>query len=147
ESWGWRIPFLLTAPLGFIGVYIRRKLEDSPVFTEMSQADEAIKAPVCALFRDHWRTLVRATAAVLLNAVGFYVILSYMPTYLSQTVGMDPTLSNITTTVSLVTYIGFIFLTGHLSDRFGRKKILMSASVLFTLFTVPAFMLLGTENV
>ncbi|GAA2032656.1 MFS transporter [Yaniella flava] len=147
ESWGWRLPFLLAAPLGLIGVYIRRKLEDSPVFKEMSQEDEVIKAPIFALFRDHWRTLVRATAAVLLNAVGFYVILTYMPTYLSQTAGMDPTMANITTTISLVTYIGFIFLTGHLSDRFGRKKILISASVLFTLFTVPAFMLLGMDNV
>lgn len=146
ESWGWRLPFLLAAPLGLIGVYIRRKLEDSPVFQEMSQDDEIVKAPVLALFRDHWRTLVRATAAVLLNAVGFYVILTYMPTYLSQTVGIDPTLANISTTVSLFTYIGFIFLTGHLSDRFGRRKVLMSASVLFTLFTVPAFMLLGTGN-
>ncbi|OAV59236.1 MFS transporter [Enteractinococcus helveticum] len=147
ESWGWRLPFLLAAPLGLIGVYIRRKLEDSPVFREMSQDDEVIKAPVWALFRDHWRTLIRATAAVLLNAVGFYVILTYMPTYLSQTVGIDPTLANITTTVSLVTYIGFIFLTGHLSDRFGRRTILMSASILFIVLTVPAFMLLGTESI
>src|SRR5699024_2962598 len=99
ESWGWRVPFLLSAPLGFIGVYMPRKREDSAVFQEMGRDDEAIKAPVWALFRDHWRTLVRATAAVLLNAVGFYVILTYMPTYLSQTVGMDPTLSNIATTV------------------------------------------------
>jgi len=147
ESWGWRLPFLLAAPLGLIGVYIRRKLEDSPVFREMSKEDDVIKAPVWALFRDHWRTLIRATAAVLLNAVGFYVILTYMPTYLSQTVGIDPTIANITTTVSLVTYIGFIFLTGHLSDRFGRRTILMSASIFFILLTVPAFMLLGTESI
>lgn len=147
ESWGWRLPFLLAAPLGLIGVYIRRKLEDSPVFQEMAQEDEAVKAPVWALFRDHWRALVRATAAVLLNAVGFYVILTYMPTYLSQTIGLDLTIANVTTTISLVTYIGFIFLTGHLSDRFGRRKILMSASVLFILLTVPAFLLLGTGSV
>lgn len=147
ESWGWRLPFLLAAPLGLIGVYIRRKLEDSPVFREMSQEDEVIKAPIWALFRDHWRTLVRATAAVLLNAVGFYVILTYMPTYLTQTIGIDPTIANLSTTVSLVTYIGFIFLTGHLSDRFGRRTILMSASVLFILLTVPAFILLGTGSI
>lgn len=147
ESWGWRLPFLLAAPLGLIGVYIRRKLEDSPVFQEMAQEDEAVKAPVWALFRDHWRALGRATAAVLLNAVGFYVILTYMPTYLSQTIGLDLTTANVTTTISLITYIGFIFLTGHLSDRFGRRKILMSASVLFILLTVPAFLLLGTGSV
>ncbi|QCY48484.1 MFS transporter [Glutamicibacter creatinolyticus] len=146
ESWGWRLPFLLAAPMGLIGRYIRTKLEDSPAFKELAQEDEVIKAPVKSLFRDHWRRLVLAAGAVLLNAVGFYVILSYMPTYLSQELGLDETASYVATTVALVTYIGFIFITGMLSDKFGRKRVLMSASVLFVLFTVPAFMLLDTGN-
>lgn len=146
ESWGWRLPFLLAAPLGLVGVYIRRKLEDSPVFQQMSQEDEVIKAPVWSLFRDHWRKLFRATAAVLLNAVGFYVILTYMPTYLSQTIGLEATVANITTTISLLTYIGFIFLSGYLSDRHGRRKILLLASVAFIALTVPSFLLLDLGN-
>ncbi len=146
QSWGWRIPFLLAAPMGLIGRYIRTKLEDSPVFQELAKEDEVIKAPVRSLFRDHWRRLLLAAGAVLLNAVGFYVILSYMPTYLSQELGLDETSSYIATTAALATYIGFIFLTGMLSDRFGRKKVLMSASILFVLLTVPAFMLLNTGS-
>ncbi|ALD65211.1 MULTISPECIES: MFS transporter [Micrococcaceae] len=146
QSWGWRIPFLLAAPMGLIGRYIRTKLEDSPVFRELSQEDEVIKAPVKSLFRDHWRRLLLAAGAVLLNAVGFYVILSYMPTYLSQELGLDATASYVATTVALVTYIGFIFLTGMLSDRFGRKRVLISASIAFVIATVPAFMLLNTGN-
>ncbi|QRQ78483.1 MFS transporter [Glutamicibacter protophormiae] len=146
QSWGWRIPFLLAAPMGLIGRYIRTKLEDSPVFRELSQEDEVIKAPVKSLFRDHWRRLLLAAGAVLLNAVGFYVILSYMPTYLSQELGLDATSSYVATTVALVTYIGFIFLTGMLSDRFGRKRVLISASIAFVIATVPAFMLLNTGN-
>lgn len=146
QSWGWRIPFLLAAPMGLIGRYIRTKLEDSPAFKELAAEDEVIKAPVRSLFKDHWRRLLLAAGAVLLNAVGFYVILSYMPTYLSQELGLDETRSYIATTVALITYIGFIFLTGMLSDRFGRKKVLMSASVLFVLLTVPAFMLLETGS-
>ena len=146
QSWGWRIPFVLAAPMGLIGRYIRTKLEDSPAFKELAQEDEVIKAPVKSLFRDHWRRLVLAAGAVLLNAVGFYVILSYMPTYLSQELGLDETASYVATTVALVTYIGFIFITGMLSDKFGRKRVLMSASILFVLFTVPAFMLLDTGN-
>ena len=146
QSWGWRLPFLLAAPMGLIGRYIRTKLEDSPVFTELAKEDEAIKAPVSALFKDHWRQLVQAVGAVLLNAVGFYLILSYMPTYLTRTVGLTETSSYVATTVALTTYIGFIFVVGMLSDHFGRKKVLMTASILFVVLTVPMFMLLDTGN-
>lgn len=146
SDWGWRLPFLLAAPMGLIGRYIRTKLEDTPVFRELAAEDEAVKAPVTDLFTKHWRSLLVACGAVLLNAVGFYVILSYMPTYLSQEIGLDPTLSYIATTVALLTYIGFIFLTGMLSDRFGRKKVLISASISFIVLTIPAFMLLGTGS-
>lgn len=83
---------------------------------------------------------------MLLNAVGFYVILSCMPTHLSQELGLDRTSSYLATTVALGTCIGFILLPGMLSDRFGRKRVLMSATVLFLLCTVPAFHLLGTGS-
>ncbi|NMR31508.1 MFS transporter [Arthrobacter sp. SF27] len=146
QDWGWRLPFLLAAPMGLIGRYIRTRLEDTPAFRALAAEDHAVKAPVKDMFRTHWRQLLQAVGAVLLNAVGFYVILSYMPTYLSEELGLGATESYIATTIALLTYIGFIFLTGMLSDRFGRKKVLISASVLFILLTVPAFSLLGTGN-
>lgn len=146
ESWGWRLPFLLAAPMGLIGRYIRTKLEDTPVFRELAAEDQAVKAPAFSLFRAHWRLLLKASGAVLLNAVGFYVILSYMPTYLSAELGLGATESFMATTIALLTYIGFIFLTGLLSDRYGRKRVLMSAAVSFIVLTVPAFALLGTGD-
>ncbi|WP_245953630.1 MFS transporter [Arthrobacter silvisoli] len=146
NEWGWRLPFLLAAPMGLIGRYIRTKLEDTPAFRELAEEDNAIKAPARAIFRTYRRQLIIATGAVLLNAVGFYVILSYMPTYLSEELGLGATESFLATTIALLSYIGFIFLTGIASDRFGRKKMLSTASVLFILLTVPAFMLLDTGN-
>lgn len=146
NSWGWRLPFLLAAPMGLIGRYIRTKLEDTPVFQQLLDEEDVDKTPVMDLFRNHWRALIIATGAVLLNAVGFYVILSYMPTYLSEEIGLGSTESYLATTIALLTYIGFILLTGMLSDRYGRKKVLIAASVCFILFTVPAFMLLNTDS-
>ncbi|MBS6030565.1 MAG: MFS transporter [Kocuria sp.] len=142
NSWGWRIPFLLAAPMGLIGRYVRTKLEDTPVFQELAKDDEVIPAPVRDMFRHHWATLLRACGAVLLNAVGFYMLLSYMPTYLSEEIGFGKTESFLATSLALLSYIGFIFLTGLASDRFGRKKMLLAAGICFILFTVPLFMLL-----
>lgn len=145
-EWGWRLPFLLAAPMGLIGRYIRTKLEDTPAFREMAAKDTAVKAPALAMFKTYRRQLVIATGAVLLNAVGFYVILSYMPTYLSEELHFGAAESFLATTIALASYIGFIFLTGIASDKFGRKRMLITASVLFVVLTVPAFMLLDTGN-
>lgn len=146
HSWGWRLPFLLAAPLGLIGRYIRTKLEDTPAFRRLAESEAAPHAPARDLFVTHWRALLLAFGAVLLNAVGFYVILSYMPTYLSTQVGLGETESFLATTLALLTYVGFIFLTGAASDRWGRRTVLIAASICFILFTVPAFMLLDTGS-
>ena len=145
-DWGWRLPFLLAAPMGLIGRYIRTRLEDTPAFRELADRDTAVKTPAFAMFTAYRKQLVIATGAVLLNAVGFYVILSYMPTYLSEQLSFGAAESFLATTIALVSYIGFIFLTGIASDRFGRKRMLITASVLFVVLTVPAFMLLDTGN-
>jgi MFS transporter, MHS family, proline/betaine transporter len=142
HSFGWRLPFLLAAPMGLVGRYIRYRLEDTPAFLALEQDDEVARTPALEMFRVHRKALLLALGAALLNAVAFYVLLSYMPTYLSEELGFGETESFLATTVSLATYIGFIFLTGLASDRLGRRTMLLAASVMFIVFTVPAFALL-----
>ncbi|MFH9980801.1 MFS transporter [Streptomyces sp. NPDC017179] len=142
HSWGWRLPFLLAAPMGLIGRYIRLRLEDTPAFRALEEQQEVAPTPARQMLRANRRPLILAMGATVLNAVAFYMLLSYMPTYLSEELHFGATESFLATTVSLATYIAFIFFTGLASDRFGRKKMLITASVLFTLCTVPAFMLL-----
>ncbi|MFF7899443.1 MULTISPECIES: MFS transporter [unclassified Streptomyces] len=141
HSWGWRLPFLLAAPMGLIGRYIRLRLEDTPAFRALED-QEVAPPPAKQMLRANRRPLVLAMGATVLNAVAFYMLLSYMPTYLSEELHFGATESFLTTTVSLAAYIACIFFTGLASDRFGRKRMLITASVLFTLGTVPAFMLL-----
>lgn len=144
ESFGWRLPFLLAAPLGLVGRYIRVKLEDSPTFRKLEQSQHVCQAPITEILTTHRRAFIIALGVTMLNAVGFYTILSYMPTYLSVELHVSETDSFLATTVALTAYIGLIFLMGALSDRFGRKTMLVVASVFFIAFTVPLFSLLGS---
>ncbi|MEG0072480.1 MAG: MFS transporter [Raoultibacter sp.] len=149
EAWGWRIPFLLAGPLGLVAHYIRTRLEDSPTYTAMrkvvEKSDEA-PHPIRDLICNHRRALIISFGAAMLNAVGFYTVLTYLPTYLYEVVKMDHTQATMITTICLVAYIAFIFGMGHLSDKFGRKRMMITACVSFIAFTVPAFMLLNTGD-
>ena len=114
-NWGWRIPFWLAGPLGYITHYIREHLEDSPVYAKMQAelAEKGMKSedkPIRTLFKKHFRVLAISFGACVLNAVGFYAVLTYLPNYLEATLNYDPAQASIITTIVLVVYIGFIFL-------------------------------------
>ena len=160
-GWGWRVPFLLAGPLGLIVLYIRAKLADSPVYQSMNDALESkgaasadghiaaksgMFAPLAELFHNHLKALIISFGACVLNAVGFYTVLTYLPTYLSDTVGMDAPQSGTITTICLVAYVFMVFGMGHISDKFGRKKVLIGACVAFIVLTVPAFLILNTSQ-
>ncbi|MBY0794748.1 MFS transporter [Corynebacterium parakroppenstedtii] len=152
HSWGWRIPFLLAAPLGIIGLWIRRHMDETNEFQRAQESkevavgtDEPQKSPLAMVWKEP-KALGIALAASLLNAIGFYVILSYLPTYLSEELGQNHTDSFIATSVTLFAYIFSVLFTGWLSDRVGRKRIMLTASIAFVITIVPAFMLLEGEG-
>lgn len=139
QDFGWRLPFLLAAPFGLVGRYIRVRLEDTPKFKALEGAHHVAQAPASELLSRHRGKMLIAFGVTCLNAVAFYLVLSYMPTYLSTEMGMGETDSFIAATISLAAYIGFIFLMGSLSDRVGRKTMLIGASIMFAILTVPLF--------
>ncbi len=146
QSWGWRIPFLLAAPLGLIGMYIRLRLEDSPEFLEAEeQLDTEAAHPLRTLLAHHRKAVVVGIAVTSLNAVGFYLLLSYLPTYLTETLGMTSGRAFAINVVTLVVYVGSIFFMAQVSDKIGRKTVLIAACLLFLLLTVPLFAALGSE--
>lgn len=138
-SFGWRLPFLLALPLGLIGWYIRTRLEDTPMFRELGKQEEHTRSPVAETLVRNRKGIVLAFGVTLLNAVGFYIVLSYLPTYLTTQVNLSQQQAFLATTLSLVAYVGLIFCMGALSDRFGRKRMLIAACVCFMVGTVPLF--------
>ncbi len=147
HQWGWRLPFLLAAPFGLIGRYIRLHLQDTPKFREMegrlAEKEKDTALPIRQLLTTYRQKVLIACGVVCLNAVAFYMMLSYMPTYLSVELNLSETLSFISSSIALAAYIMFVFLMGYLSDRHGRKTMLVSASVLFIVLAVPLFQILG----
>ena len=139
HTWGWRIPFVFALPLGLIGRYIRVHLEDTPAFRELEASHHVVKTPLKILFTEHYREMICGFGVACLNAVGFYVILSYMPTYMSVEMNVDHSTAYLAETLSLCAYILLIFMMGKLSDRLGRKTMLITASICFILFSVPLF--------
>ncbi|HET6626981.1 MAG TPA: MFS transporter [Nocardioidaceae bacterium] len=149
SDWGWRIPFLVAGPLGLVGLYLRSKLEDTPVFQELEelQTDDSEKQSVMAEFRDliadYRRPLLALAGLVIALNVCNYTLLAYMPTYLEQTVGLSSTASLTVIIVGQVAMMAVIPFSGRLSDRLGRKPMWwVSLGGLFVL-AIPMYLLIA----
>jgi len=145
HDWGWRIPFLVAAPLGLIGMYLRAKMDDTPIFVEESVVAEGRAAPgLGTIIRDYWRALlVVAGLVVALNVVN-YTLLSYMPTYLQRRIGLTPDEALVVPIIGMLFMMVFLPIAGALSDRVGRRPMWRWSLIGLFLFAVPLYMLIGT---
>ncbi|AZD72673.1 MFS transporter [Pseudomonas chlororaphis] len=142
EAWGWRIPFLLSILLLIVSVYIRLQLSESPVFQKMKAEGKASKAPLTESFA-RWDNLKIVIMALLGGTAGqavvWYTGQFYALFFLLQTLKIDPQTANLLIAGSLLIGTPFFILFGSLSDRIGRKGIIMAGCVLAALTYFPIF--------
>jgi MHS family proline/betaine transporter-like MFS transporter len=145
SAWGWRIPFLLALPLGAIGLYLRSRLEDTPVFQELETEteDRSLREEIKALVRDYKRPLFALFALVVALNVCNYTLLAYTPTYLEDTVGMSSQASLTLIILGQVAMMVVIPFSGRISDRIGRKPMWWVSLVGLFVLAIPAYMLMG----
>ncbi|MBQ6644123.1 MAG: MFS transporter [Saccharopolyspora sp.] len=146
ESWGWRVPFLLAGPLGLIGLYLRSKLEDTPAFKNLEASGNVARSPLKALIKGHWRQLLILMGVVVLINVANYTILTYMETYLEDTLSVPEGQEyQVLVPLLLVVAVMMVLITpvGALSDRVGRKPVFLSAAICFIVLPYPAFLLIS----
>lgn len=147
-SWGWRIPFLLALPLGLVGIYIRLKLDESPAFELARQAEATFQSPLpevlgkASMYRRMAVTGLLGAGAFL----GYYIMMIYMPTLLTSELGFDSGdgLLAICAGGAAIAVLGPLM--GALSDRYGRRPLLVFAALGLIVFTYPSFLLLNTGN-
>ncbi|MER5598054.1 glycine betaine/L-proline transporter ProP [Streptomyces sp. NPDC002265] len=143
-SWGWRIPFLIAGPMGIIGLYLRMRLEETPAFRAELAKSEASrpKVPLREMVVGQWRTLLLCMGLVLVFNVSDYMLLSYMPSYLTSELEYDET-------HGLLVVLGVMALmmivqpfAGALTDRIGRRPVIAAGCAGFLLLSVPAVLLI-----
>jgi MHS family proline/betaine transporter-like MFS transporter len=143
-SWGWRIPFLLAAPLGAIGLYVRLRLEDTPVYREMQAANEVSTRPLQESGRTNRRAIGLVMAAASISGLGYYYLGSYVVTYLTETVELERTTALGIVAAGIACYALLCPCAGLLSDRIGRRPSIIAGCAGLAVVSVPMMALLAT---
>ena len=142
DAWGWRLPFLLSIVLLFISAYIRLQLQESPVFQEMKASGKVSKAPLSESF-GQWSNLKIVLLALLGATAGQAVVWYggqfYALLFLEKTLLVDPTSAQLAMAAALLIATPFFVIFGSLSDRIGRKKIVLAGCLLAALTYFPIF--------
>jgi MFS transporter, MHS family, proline/betaine transporter len=137
ESWGWRIHFLLGLIVGIAGYFLRRHMPETvPV-------ERRKRAPIVETLHDHWRIVIGFAGLSVFSAVGFYVSFVYLVSWLQTADGISPSRALEINSFSMAIGLPVVIAAGLLSDRFGRKPLLIATCALGFVGAVPLFWLLN----
>ncbi|UQA97974.1 MFS transporter [Streptomyces halobius] len=154
--WGWRIPFLIAGPLGLVGLYLRVKLDETPAFQKLEAtgshattplphsphlSENAPRRKLGEILAQQWPTLILCVALVGAYNITDYMLLSYMPTYLTDTLDYQESHGLLILLGTMAVLMCVLTTIGKLNDRYGRKPLLMTGMLGFFLLAIPAFLL------
>lgn len=145
-SWGWRIPFLASILLVGVALWLRWNVEETPQFQEMQEAEGTKKAPVLELFRRAPGRLAIGVCTYLVGNAGFFILTTFMISYVTAVLGMDKSVILGAMTVGAVAQIVMTLAAGRLADRFGPARIGIIGYAVFLLLAFPIFWLVDTRE-
>ncbi|ROR65786.1 MFS transporter [Agrococcus jenensis] len=142
-SWGWRVPFLMAAPLALIGLYIRMRLGETPVYKAVTDKHEVEKSPILRSFKENWRPILLTVAIAAVQGTGFYYLATFIVNYLMTTVGIERPTALAMSATGLTVYMILCPIAGALSDRFGRRRLNIIGTIGYVILPIPVFMLMS----
>lgn len=142
-GWAWRIPFVVGGLLAVIGFWLRRRLDDAQEFKD-AVAEDPIENPLRTVFKYHGRAIVTVILLLSIQAVTFNMVLGYMSTYLAKDSSISPGLAVLSNTVAIVMLGLLLPVFGVITDRVGRKPVLIAGATWLILLSFPAFELIAS---
>lgn len=146
DAWGWRIPFLIALPLLLIAIFIRSRLEESPVFRQLEESGEVVKSPVLTTFRDSWKQIIVGMAAALLGVGGFYLVTAFCVWYGVNVLHYDSSLMLLGSMVAAAFEILALLWGGHLGTKYGASRVILWGGIASAVVAIPSFLLLASGN-
>ena len=147
QSWGWRIPFLLSVVLIAVGFFVRAKVSESPVFTELRRRRSRRSAPLAEVFRTNTRELFVAIGLFIANNMVGYILIAFINSYGTRTLGLSSSTMLFVGMVGAVAWGVFTLLAGSWSDTWGRRRTYLVGTVAMAAWTFPFFLLFDTRSV
>ncbi|WP_043058782.1 MFS transporter [Enteractinococcus helveticum] len=141
HAWGWRIPFLVAAPLGLIAFWIRRKLGESPMFQEAEEDDTTEHAPLRSTLKTQARPMMILAGYISLTALSFYIFSTYMTTFLREVVQLEAVPVLASNVIALTLAACTAPLAGRLCDRIGRRKTMFASAILLGGAAIPGYII------
>lgn len=147
DVWGWRLPFLAAFPLLAIALWIRLKVEESPVYEQLAQLDDRPKAPALQVFTKSFGRLVVAIAAALLGVGGFYLLNTHVISYTTTMLDVERQSVVNATLIAAVVQMIVVVICGRIAERLGPGRVTFIGGILTALAAWPLFMMIDTGSV
>ena len=139
DAWGWRIPFLAAFPLLGVAIWLRRRVEESPLFEKMLEEDERSSSPVREVFATAWPQLLVGAGSAFLGVGGFYLITTFVISYGTATLGLPRWLLLTATLVAATVEIFVLIAGGRLAERYGAARVTLLGALGSAVVAFPAF--------
>ena len=139
QSWGWRIPFLFSIVMVAIGLYIRMRILETPMFAQRLREKSIAKLPSVEVWKEHWKPILLSAFARLSEQAPFYVITTFTLTYLTEEQGYTKTFALAAILSAATVELVAVPLFGHLSDTVGRKKVYLGGAALTGVYAFVLF--------